>query len=314
MPFNYLGTIREAQWKAFRNWVLNERRTISPRLRTINAELRRIGRITVFYQRVNTVVQTAEGAEREIETVTEQRIGIVVSPGSSLEKLVQAYIAVGGNPMSISLWLQPDQIQFTTEGDPPEDPDDNPNEKFTDAGSETNPYDQPYGGVVAPRSADAYGPGGVYPGGLPTFIRDPYTQAGRYFHQGDASSKIAIRMDYARRWVGQTIAEIALLESKIIKMMDLREQLLVERDTIIQQALGGSVVDFPDPPDGTRYARNLGLSRIVTEMDSVFYETTDTGEPDFTAIRLGTVDQPDGIANYDTLFPNPEGSDPFAHG
>ena len=314
MPFQYLGTMREIQWKAFRDWALNERRAVSARLRVINAELRRIGRITVFYRKRTEIVQTPEGAERELETVTEEREAFFVSPGSSLEKLVQAYIAAGGNPMSISLWLQPDEIQFTADEDPNEDPDDNPNEPFTDVGVTSTPYDQPYGGAVAPRSTDSYGPGGQYPGGLPTFMRDVYTQGGRDFSQGDASAKIAIRLDFGRRWVHQSIGELSHLEARIVKLMDLREQLRHERDDILQQAIGGSVPDYLQPPSETRFARNLHLTRIVTEMDRTFYTIGADGEPDFTSINLGTGEEPSGIANYDTLLTNPEGTDPLAHG
>jgi hypothetical protein len=314
MPFNFLGTMRASQWQAFRNWTLNERSSVAARLRVINAELRRIGRITVFYKRRTEVVQTSGGAERELESVTEEREAFMVSSGSSLEKLVQAYIAAGGNPMSISLWLQPDEIQFTSNEDPTEDPDNNPNELFTDVGAASTPYDQPYGGVVAPRSTDSYGPGGQYPGALPTFIRDVYTQVGRYFSQGDANAKIAIRTDHARRWASQSLAELTHLESRIMKLMDLREQLMNERDVVIQQAVGGSVEDFPDPPDLERFARNLHLTQIVTEMDRTFYVIGSDGEPDFATINLGTEDNPTGISNYDTLLPDPRGVDPYAHG
>lgn len=319
MPFNFLGTMRQCQWKAFRDWTLNERRTVSPRLRVINAELRRIGRITVFYRRRVEVVQTSEGAEREIENVTEEREAFYVSQGSSLEKLVQCYIACGGNPMSISLWLQPDEVLFSTDNDPVEDDEDDPNEFFTDAGSSSTPFDQPYGGVVSIKSTDSYGPGGRYEGGLPTFLRDPTTLAGRYFNQGSAGAKIAIRLDHGRRWTQQTISELAVLEQKIMKLMDLREQLLQERDTIIQQAVGGGVQDFPIPPDEDRYARNLSLTRVVTEMDRTFYEVGSDGEPDFNSVNLGTDEgdgqvSPSGIAFYDTLFSDPPGTDPFATG
>lgn len=312
--FNFLGTMRQAQWKAFRDWTLNERRAVPARLKVLNAEIRRIGRITVFYRSQSELVQTPTGAERELTSVTEERESFSVTPGSSLEKLVQAYIAQGGNPLSISLYLQPDEILFTTNTDPNQDPSDNPNEAFTDAGVESTPYDQPYGGVIAPRSTDSYGPGGRYTGSLPTFIRDVTTQVGRYFDQADTGGKIAIRTDHARRWVRQELAELELLENRILKLMDLREQLIQERDELIQQAIGGSVEDFPIPPDPDRYARNLHLTRIVTEMDGVFYEVNADGEPDFTSINLGTAQNPTGLSLYDTLLPDPEGTDPYAVG
>ena len=99
-----------------------------------------------------------------------------------------------------------------------------------------------------------------------------------------------------------------------IAVMDLREQLMRERDTVIQQAVGGSVEDFPDPPDVDRFARNLHLTQIVTELDRTFYVLGPDGEPDFTQVNLGTEDNPTGISNYDTLLPDPRGSDPYAHG
>jgi hypothetical protein len=319
MPFNFLGTMRQCQWKAFRDWTLNERRSVSARLRVIDAELRRLGRITVFYKRQVTVVQTREGAEQEVENVTEEREAFVVSPGSTLEKLVQAYIAQGGNPMSISLWLQPDDIQFTTDEDPDQDPDSNPNEAFTRQGAPSTPYDQPGGGIAAPQSTDSYGPGGQYPGGLSNLIRDPTKMAGRYFDQGSAGSKIAIRLDFGRRWVAQNLGELTRLENRIMKIMDLREQLMNERDTLVQQAVGGSVADFPEPPDSDRYARNLSLPVIVTEMDRTFYELDENGEPDFSTVNLGRdlgngQADPSGISFYDTLFADPPGTDPYAHG
>lgn len=301
MPFPFLGTLRQQQWKAFRDWTLNERRSVAARVRVINAELRRIGRITVFYKTTTEVVQTSGGAEREVEAVTEERRKIVVSTGSSLEKLVQCYIACGGNPMSISLWLQPDELQFTTDNDPPETPDDDPNEEFTDAGSETNPYDQPMGGVASIQSGE-YEDGGFYAGGRSTMIRDSTNLIGRYVQEGDAGAKVAIRMDHARRWVGQEIASLGKLETKIIKLMDLREQLQHELNVIIQQAVGGSVEAYPQLNDPDRFADNLHLCVICREMDSVFYETDENGEPDFTTLALGTQQNPGPFARYDTLL------------
>jgi hypothetical protein len=316
MPFNFLGTMRETQWRFFRNWVLNERRSVSARLRVINAELRRIGRITVFYRRREDTVQTPEGALRQVETVTEEREAFFVSPGSSLEKLVQAYVAVGGNPMSISLWLQPDEVQFTTDNDPVYDSDDNPNEQVTEKGFASTPFDQPYGGEVAPRSTDSYGPGGRYVGGLPTFIRDVPTQMGRYAAQADETAKIAIKVDHARRWVKQEISTIQALEARIIKLMDLREQLMEEREMVIQQAVGGSVQDFPIAPDADRFARNLHLTRI-REIDDAFYKRDEDGNLDFGSINVGDASDPHnvvigGIAGEPGLLSNPEGADPWA--
>jgi len=331
MPFNFLGTMRAAQWQSFRNWVLNERRNVSSRVAVINAELARIGVITVFYRRRNDVVQTQAGSVREIETVTEERARFTVSSGSSLEKLVQAYVAQGGNPMSISLWLQPDNVQWTTDEDPLEDPEDDPNEFATDIGFQSVPFDQPYGGVLSTTSTDSYGPGGQYPGGISVKLTDLTRIAGRYVEEGSAGAKPAIKTDWARRWVRQELSELARLEENIVKLMDLREQLLEERDWLIQQSVGGTVQDFPLAPDDDQFARNLHLTELVTQMDRTFYEMDENGEPDFSRINRGTRADgtslsdptqdiqgegsqvtPSGISLYDTLLDDPEGTDPYA--
>ena len=45
-------------------------------------------------------------------------------------------------------------------------------------------------------------------------------------------------------------------------------------------------------------------------MDSVFYETDENGEPDFTTLALGTQENPGPLARYDTLLTDPRGTDP----
>lgn len=312
MPFNYLGTMRENQYRFLRNFLLRERQAVSARLRYINSELNKIGRVTVLYEQQMQQIQTPGGAVDDIQTVSERRQGIIVSAGSTLEKLMQAYIAAGGNPNNVSMFLTPDDLQFTSDLDPDEDPNVNPNQINTDVGVPDTPFDQPGGGVVGVESTDGYGPGGLYRGGRPNFLRDPYTKIGRYIDLGDTNAKIAIKMDYARRWTNQEIKELSLMESRIIKMADLREQLIQERDDLIQQAVGGSVFDYPTPNDPDRFAQNLNLTNIVTELDRVFYETDEDGNPDFDTINTGTGDNPTGISLYDTLFPNDPGEDPFS--
>jgi hypothetical protein len=312
MPFNYLGTWRPSQWKAFRDWVLQERSAVSARVAYINAELRRIGIITVFYQEAESTVTTPEGAERVVSRVSEKRTGFTVTRGSSLEKLIQCYVMAGGNPMSISLWLQPDEMEFTTLNDPQEDQDDDPKETASQFGFQSNPYTQPYGGVLAPTTASSYGPAGRWVGGLTQKEDDANVVIGRTIDQSSANAKIAIRMDYARRWTQQAIMELANIEYKIIKLMDLRERLVEERDHLIQQAVGGTVSMFPVPPDPDRFARAHALSRIVSQMDFTVYEQDAEGLTDFDQIKRGTAESPKGISNHDTILDIDP--DPFAHG
>lgn len=315
MPFHYSGVLRKSQWKAFRDWTLNERKAVASRVRSINSELNKIGRVTVVYETITqTSADLTNNSSLSIQTVSERRRGFIVTAGSTLEKLIQSYVAVGGNPASISLYLQPDQLQWVTDLDPIEDPNFDPNQRLVDSGFPGVPFDQPYGGVVAPRSTDSYGGGGQYPGGLPTFVRDPYSKIGRFIDLADASVKIQIKMDFARRWVKQEIKELNNIEARILKICDLREQLIKERDELIHQAIGGTVSDYSEIPDAERFALNLHLTRIVEEMDRTFYVTDENGVPDFSSTNLGTAQNPQGISNYDTLFDDDPNEDPYATG
>ena len=287
-------------------------------------------RYSVFYNREEQRVSGPGGSDRFVQAITEERTAFMVSAGSSLEKLVQAYIAQGGNPMAISLWLQPDNMQFPSEGDPGDSEDDDPNARITSEGFEDVPWPWPYGGVVSEESTTSYGVGGQYKGGISMLRRDLTRMAGRYLEEGDAGAKIAIKMDHARRWVAQEIGELRHLEYRIIKLMDLREQLMHERDTLIAQAIGGSVPDYPSLNDPERFATELHLTRIVSQMDQTFYVTDENGEPDFTILNLGTRPDgtqlgeatttisgesaqvnPGGLARQPTLFPDPAGTDPY---
>jgi len=226
---------------------------------------------------------------------------------------------------------EPDLIQFTTDEDPSEDAEDDPNKIFSNVGSSDIPFDQPGGAVRGTESVDSYGIGGQYKGGMSTSLTDTTRMAGRYVEEGSAGAKIAIKMDWARRWVRQEISTLNKMEERIVKLMDLREQLMEERGSLIYATVGGSVPDFAIAPDPERYARNLHLTEITTQMDRTFYETDENGEPDFSRINLGKrVDGtslsdptndiegenaqviPSGIAFYDTLFADPPGTDKFA--
>ena len=74
MSFGWRGIFRKGSWKVFRDFVLQERRDIGRRLSVIRAELRRIGSITVLYQRE---IDSVTGETR----VTEERVGFSVSKG-----------------------------------------------------------------------------------------------------------------------------------------------------------------------------------------------------------------------------------------
>lgn len=302
MSFSYLGVFRQTQWKFFRSFILKERQNVDPRLAVIEAELRRIGSITVKYRATETTVRNDDGTLEVVGTVTEQRQAFSVSVGSSLEKLVIAYIANGGNPTDISLFLQPDTVLMESGTDPDDDPDDDPN---VEANSKSMPGTtdlQPYYGIVSTESTTGYGAGGRNTMGLSTFSRDPNRRIGRDIDLSDAAVAMVIKMDWARRWNHQAIQEKRnLMEQRIIKLMDLREQLMRERDEIIVQAVGGTVGDSSLPPAG-QFHRELHLTKIVQALDGVFYVNSASGVPDMNSVNLGTGEDPDGLSMYDTLW------------
>ena len=97
MPsFSSIDTLRRSQWRALRQFVLDERRDAGAREAVILAEQRRIGKVRILY-----------GRDPETGEVNQVREGVVVdgSPDCALAKLVQAYIALGGNPFDISMFL-----------------------------------------------------------------------------------------------------------------------------------------------------------------------------------------------------------------
>jgi hypothetical protein len=312
MSFSYLGTFRQTQWRFFRSFVLKERANVSPRISVINAELRRIGNITVRYRATAVATRTFEGTLIEVPKITEQRQGVYVSAGSSLEKLLQSYIALGGNPTDVSLFLQPDDVAFERGLDPLEDPDDDPNAEATDDHIPGVRSRYPYNGVISDRSISSYGIGGRNPMGLSTSSRDVFARIGRNIEVMSANATIAIKVDYARRWTAQAIQEKRnLMEQRIVKLMDLREQLLQERDEILVQSVGGSVESLPEVPDPNQFHRGLHLTRIVDQIDSVFYVKTE-GVPDLNSVNLGTGAEPTGLSLYDTLFPDDPDDDEYS--
>ena len=312
MSFSYLGVFRQTQWKFFRSFVLRERQAVDPRLAVIEAELRRIGSITITYRATTTVARNDDGSFENVPKVTEQREGLNVSAGSSLEKLLMAYIANGGNPTDISLFLQPDTVFFDGGTDPEDNPDDDPSAAATDVSVPGVTDLQPYYGIVSLESTSGYGVGGRNPMGLSTFSRDPNRRIGRDIDISDAAASIVIKMDYARRWTMQSIQEKRnLMEQRIIKLMDLREQLMEERDEILVQSIGGTVERIPELPSGELFHRELHLSKIVQAIDNVFY-VSNAGVPDMNSINLGTGEAPDGLSFYDTLWADDPDDDIFS--
>lgn len=240
MGFGWLGTFRAGQWNAYRSFVLRERADATSRLEVIQAEIARIGEVTVYYR------MRDDGSG----TCSEERTGFSVSENTTLEKLIRAYTVAGGNPFDISMFLVPDSVVLADDEDPA-----------------SSVELQPYGGVIAPKTGDPAVGATFYEGGNLNVVK--YTPA-RTNGQDAHDSNMASSIYRSRKWVAQIIDErIHSLESRIIKLCDLREQLGQERE-LIESTIGGTVDGFP-ALNPELYDLDLTLARIVSTVDSIFY-------------------------------------------
>lgn len=254
MSFGWLGVFREGQWRAFRRFILQEMRDAPSRIAVINAELERIGQITLIYDQV----EISEG----VYEATEARRGVLVTPNSSLEKLLQAYIAQGGNPFDISMFLRPDETLTLQIGE-------------ENAEIRTSPHQ----GVVAPRTVDN-AEMGTFDGGYLPLSKYLPARLGSRSVVWDKTVPIVEAVSSMRRWVSQEIREKRhRLEHRIIKLCDLREQLLLERDEWIEQALGGSIsgVRFREEYHST----SKRIQNLIHVIDQQFYGVDEVGRLSF---------------------------------
>lgn len=272
MGFGWLGTFREGQWRAYRDFVLRERRDVAPRLATIEAELDRIGRIRIGYAKI---VDPTSGDV----VVTERRTSFSVSRGSSLEKLVQAYVVSGGNPFDVSLFLTPDSTYAESDG--------------------TEYPTQPYGGVIYPKTG-SYDLGTRYEGGhLVVRKYAPSRTGGRKDLQ---DTTVAGAVATSRRWIDQTIQRrVHDLESRILKLCDLREQLLLEIEDIFK-AVGGTQGAAP-LLDQDQFDPKHGVATIVSSIDGIFFVKDEDGRADFAAKNTTALE------SYPSLLSDIEGEE-----
>jgi len=261
--FDKLSVWPVGYFRAYSSWLLRNRRDVSARIATLNAELERIGQLKVTY--LSTEV---EGQPRK----TEERVGISVTHNSSLGRLLQAYVANGGNPLDISSFMYPDCVEVleAEDGEP----------------TKTSEV-YPHAGVYAPQSANpneptqsgektGYGP---YQGG---FIRSdryfPARQGGRMSAGTFDSDSIVRTMHQIRSWANQEIKErLQDIEWRIVKLADLREQLTQERDEVLAQAFGGSL-DCMGSIDTSRIDPGLLMQNLVQDLYNLIYETDATGK------------------------------------
>lgn len=262
MSFGWLSSFRAGSWIALRSFSLRERESVEKRLNVIKVELQRIGEITVLYER--------QEGEDGAYTVSEKRTGFYVSGGSSLERLLQAYVAQGGNPFDISMFLQPDRIQVEHDA----------------RGKKITTSDQPSFGVVFPESADFY-TGYTFTGGYLSIRKFPPRRTGERRLPGDGAQPISSRVRFMREWLSQEIRyKRNELEARILKLCDLREQLLKERDILVAQAVGGTLFAQPDRVT-ERYSQGFSVAQIANVIDAMFFEEDpdDPGRFDFNSVN-----------------------------
>lgn len=289
MTFDKMSVWPIGYFRAVASWLLNNSRDIPKRLAVINAEIQRIGEINVIYRTVES------GGNVK---ATEERIGISVTHGSSVGRLVQAYIAQGGNPLDISPFTYPSGTEILVIN--PED------------GSTTIRERYPHGGVVAPVSANYNEPmttsvdpnnptqedsgdtgWGNWRGG---YLRtDRYyapRQGGRIHRAGTDFDTVTKTMHQIRSWANQDIKErLQDMEWRIIKLCDLREQLEKERNEILVQAFGGGAVDSVGPLDPNRFNQGLQVQVLIQTMNQILFETQNDG----SVLSYG---QPNATLNY----------------
>lgn len=273
MSLGWLGTFRIGQWKDLRRTVLNERRDVELWLSHIGAELRRIGDIQIVYSKEITNQPQPDGNTSQTEVVSERRTALYVTEGSSLEKLLRAYIVAGGNPLDISMFLRPDSNRFQDGYGLGQDP----NEESRNLTGYQRIY--PHDGIVAPMSPASFNPsGGVYEGGFLTWGKYPWRKIQDKIQDGDVNAPLASRMDHFRRWCQQSLFEKRLnLEAKIIKLMDLREQLEEERDTWLSQSVGGSTRGTRRIPDDEYFHPDFHVTAIDETINRICFQELSSG-------------------------------------
>ena len=258
MSFGWNCMFRRGSWVEFRRFVLLQRKNVPDRILHINKELNKIGQIEIEYEKV-------EGR------VTEKRKGFFVERDTTLGKLLVAYIAQGGNPFDISMFLTPDSYRVS-ETENTESPE-------YSAGGKSVSFTQPYGGVLYPQSQeeDEF-KGQDQRGWLPLWKFPPRKLGGNETNIYPEADEIGGQTANARRWVRQEISQLRNdLEARIIKICDLREQLIIERDEVLYNALVGSVAALEDF-DPEEVLEENHLSYIVTNIDLNFFEKREDSE------------------------------------
>jgi len=216
--------------------MLEERRSADSRVAVIRAEQERIGSISILWVK-----------DIEENVVSELRAGFSVEPAdSSLGKLVQAYTAMGGNPLDISAFVGPESAFSLEDG--------------------TIVETVPHGGVMTGLPLRYVFDQGANAGDT-NFIKYRGSRSGG--NNSDSQEPVIWSKIYrARKWITQEIRfKRNRLEEQIIKLCDLREQLDQELSDL-SWAMYGDIpnVDYAEE----RYNFSLSAGYIAYFMDSIF--------------------------------------------
>jgi len=233
--FTWTSRFRETQWRAFRKFMLEERRDASSRFAVIDAERQRIGSVWILWHRDDN------------GKVTEKRDGIAVTPpDSSLAKLLAAYTALGGNPFDISMFMGP--------------------ERTVDLDGVVT-QTQPGGGVVHPQDIKYSYDAGVTDGDT-NLAKYRYSRVGGRGVTAKDGEILGI-VQRSRKWINKEIEfKRNRLEERIIKLMDLREQLDEEVSDLVWATYGDTFRDQTYESD--RFNDSLTAAGIAYFFDSTF--------------------------------------------
>lgn len=285
MSFNFMGYYRVGSYKVLRSFVLHELRSARQRIRTLDAELIRIGNIAVLYKKVPS------GSETTGDTASEERVGLSVTPDSSICRLVQAYIAQGGNPYDISMFLDPESSDWVdvTDEDAAEDAESIIVEDQA----------QPYGGVLFPmsRMETDYRSGGLGTldsGGMLTSLKNPKMRLANKPVENRPNYDITRRTQYIlRKPYRQAMRDKRNnLEYRILKLMDLREQLEHEKAELMM-ACGGFISGVQESQAAA--GAELSTMELINDLDTEIFTYT---EDDQLCLGVDTSKLREGVRTY----------------
>ena len=218
MPsFSWHNSFREGQWRVFREFVTQERRDVSQRARVILAEQNRIGKAVVIYK-----------LDESTKVPTETRAGFFIEggPNCAIGKLISVYVALGGNPFDISMFLRPNQGQLGDDGQ----------------------YYDPF----QPGSGVAYKLGFSYSFDSATNNADSNLSGYKPSKLGGerevGEERLNTTVKLLRNWsVKEMYQKRILIEERILKLSDLYEQLEQERQDLIRANRGVDIRGVYDP-------------------------------------------------------------------